>query len=203
MLTIDTDDRGQAYTLEAFIAALLLVSSLTFALQVTAVTPLSASTANQHIENQQRSSAAGVLAAGHESGALREAVLYWNATGEEFHDATRIDYYTNTYPDIPFGDVLNRSFGGRGLAVNVLVYAEGESRPQRMVYHGEPSDNAASASRTVTLYDDDRIRLANRSHGDNLSQVESSSDRDFYADDAHAGSIVYNVVRVEVIVWRM
>jgi hypothetical protein len=116
MLTLDRADRGQAYTLEAFIAALLLISSLTFALQVTAVTPLSASTANQHIENQQRSSASGVLAAGHESGALKEAVLYWNASTERFHDATRNDYYTNEYPDIPFGEMLDRAFGGRGLA---------------------------------------------------------------------------------------
>ena len=203
MLTIDRSDRGQAYTLEAFIAALLLISSLTFALQVTAVTPLSASTANQHIENQQRSSASGVLAAGHESGALKEAVLYWNATGEEFHDPDRADYYTNQYPDIPFGGMLDRAFGGRGLAVNVLVHTEDRARPQPMVYHGEPSDNAASASRTVTLYDDDRIRFENQSLGDTLSQVESDPDRAFYGGDAHDSSLVYNVVRVEVVVWRM
>lgn len=199
MLTIDSSDRGQAYTLEAFIAALLLVSSLTFALQITAVTPLSASTANQHIENQQRSSASGVLAAAHKNGALKEAVLYWNTSYHRFHDATRIDYYTNVYPDIPFGTMLDRAFGGRGLAVNVLVHTEDRTQPQRMVYHGQPSDNAASASRTVTLYDDDRVRYANRSHGGNLSQVEG----DFYAQDSHGGSLVYNVVRVEVIVWRM
>ena len=203
MLTRDStdgrdDDRGQAYTLEAFIAALLLVSSLTFALQVTAVTPLSASTANQHIENQQRASASGLLAAGHQSGALKEAVLYWNTTGGEFHDAVRMDYYTNQYPDIDFGNMTDRAFGGRGLAVNVLVHAEDRTRPQRLIYHGEPSDNAASASRTLTLYDDDRIREADRSEGPTLSDTDG-----FYAADAHPDSLVYNVVRVEVIVWRM
>ena len=194
-------ERGQAYTLEAFIAALLLISSLTFALQVTAVTPLSASTANQHIENQQRSSAAGVLAAADERGALKEAVLYWNHThtNGEFHDPTRLGYYTNEYPPNPFGEILDRAFGGRGLAVNVFVHTEGDRRPQRMVYHGEPSDNAASASRTVTLYDDDRIRLEDRSHGPELSDPEAS----FYTSDAHADNLVYNVVRVEVVVWRM
>ena len=196
-------DRGQAYTLEAFIAALLLVSSLTFALQVTAVTPLSASTANQHIENQQRASASGVLAAGQESDALREALLYWNTTDEEFHGATRIDYYTNQYPDVEFGRMLDRAFGGRGLAVNVLVHTEDRTRPQRMVYHGEPSDNAAAASRTVTLYDDDRVRLANESQGRTLADVDADGGASFYATDAHDGSLVYNVVRVEVVVWRM
>ena len=198
-----TGERGQAYTLEAFIAALLLVSSLTFALQVTAVTPLSASTANQHIENQQRASASGLLAASHENGALKEAVLYWNAENETFHDATRIDYYTNEYPDIPFGNMTDRAFGGRGLAVNVLVHTEDRSRPQRMVYHGEPSDNAASASRTVTLYDDDELRYANRSGGRTLSNVDDDSSEEFYATDVNPGSQVFHVVRVEVIVWRM
>lgn len=198
-----TDDRGQAYTLEAFIAALLLVSSLTFALQVTAVTPLSASTANQHIENQQRASASGLLAASNEDGALKEAVLYWNAENETFNDATRIDYYTNEYPDIPFGNMTDRAFGGRGLAVNVLVHTEDRSRPQRMVYHGEPSDNAASASRTVTLYDDDRLRYANRSEGRTLSTVEDDTTAAFYATDVNDDSQVFHVVRVEVVVWRM
>lgn len=198
-----TGDRGQAYTLEAFIAALLLVSSLTFALQVTAVTPLSASTANQHIENQQRASASGLLAASHESGALKEAVLYWNAENETFHNATRIDYYTNEYPDIPFGNMTDRAFGGRGLAVNVLVHTEDRSRPQRMVYHGEPSDNAASASRTVTLYDDDNLRNGNRSDGRELSEVDDDTTEAFYATDTNDGSQVFHVVRVEVVVWRM
>jgi hypothetical protein len=190
-------ERGQAYTLEAFIAALLLVSSLTFALQVTAVTPLSASTANQHIENQQRSSASGVLAAADERGALEEAVLYWDHENETFHDPTRLDYYTNDYPPNTFGEMLDRAFGGRGLAVNVFVHTEGDRRPQQMVYHGEPSDNAASASRTVTLYDDDWVRDEN---GDPDQQV---SDVPFYTSDAHPDSLVYNVVRVEVVVWRM
>ena len=70
-----SEDRGQAYTLEAIIASVLLISSLVFALQVTVVTPLSASTSNQHIENQQRASAAGVLTAAQETGALKDAVL--------------------------------------------------------------------------------------------------------------------------------
>lgn len=194
--------RGQAYTLEAFIAALLLISSLTFALQVTAVTPLSASTANQHIENQQRASAAGALAAADEQEVLDDAILYWNASEKQFHDPDRVDYYTNQFSPNDFGTILDRSFAERGLAVNVLVHVEGESRPQQMVYHGEPSDNAASASRTVTLYDDDRLRFENGTAGRTLSNVESDSTAEFYASDTHS-SLIYNVVRVEVVVWRM
>jgi len=80
-----TDDRAQAHTLEAFAAAILLVAALTFALQATAVTPLlSASTSNQHIENQQRAVATDLLATSAENGDLEAAILHWNPENETF-----------------------------------------------------------------------------------------------------------------------
>jgi len=115
------DVRGQAHTLEAIIASLLLLSSIVFALQITAVTPLSASTSNQHIENQQQASAEGILSMTKESGALEDAVLFWNASGDRFHNTTvATDYYTRTMPT-EFGRILERSFGERGIAYNVYV----------------------------------------------------------------------------------
>jgi len=194
-----TEDRGQAYTLEAIIAAVLLISSLVFALQVTAVTPLSASTSNQHIENQQRASAAGVLTAAQEAGALKDAVLYWNDSAEEYDDADRLAYYTNSYPPNEFGNITERAFDGRGLAVNVLMYHDESEEPSRMVYRGEPSDNAVSASRTVTIYDDDNL-TAPPSNQTTAGNADSFADA--VPEDA-SGNSVYNVVRVEVVVWRM
>ena len=192
--------RGQAYTLEAVIASLLLVSSLVFALQVTAVTPLSASTSNQHIENQQRASASGVLTAAQEAGVLKDAVLYWNDSdsAEEYYDAERLTYYTNSYPPNEFGNITERAFDGRGLAVNVLVYHNESEEPSRMVYRGEPSENAVSASRTVTIYDDDNLTAPDA--------TRTAADANSFADvvpEASGGTGVYNVVRVEVTVWRM
>jgi hypothetical protein len=193
------DTRGQAYTLEAIIAALLIVSSLTFALQVTAVTPLSASTSNQHIENQQRASANGVLTAAQESGALKDAVLYWNDTDDgRFYNTTTFDYYTNQYPNNEFGNITNRAFSGRGLAVNVELHTPGQSSPQPMVYRGEPSDNAVTASRMITLYDEDTLTAPGHENT-NISSASSYG----RAVPENPNSDVYNVVRVEVTVWRM
>ena len=190
--------RGQAYTLEAVIASLLLVSSLVFALQVTAVTPLSASTSNQHIENQQRASASGVLTAAQEAGALKDAVLYWNDSAEEYDDAERLTYYTNNYPPNEFGNITERAFDGRGLAVNVLVYYNESEEPSRMVYRGEPSENAVSASRTVTIYDDDDLTAPDATR----TAADANNFADVVPEDS-SGTGVYNVVRVEVTVWRM
>ena len=190
--------RGQAYTLEAVIASVLLVSSLVFALQVTAVTPLSASTSNQHIENQQRASASGVLTAAQKAGALKDAVLYWNDSEAEFHDAERVTYYTNNYPPNEFGNITARAFDGRGLAVNMLIHYNESEEPSRMVYRGEPSDNAVSASRTVTIYNDSELTAPDTS----TTVGNANSFNDAVPEDA-SGSSVYNVVRVEVTVWRM
>ncbi|MES3517653.1 MAG: hypothetical protein PPP58_08325, partial [Natronomonas sp.] len=113
--------RGQAYTLEAVVAAVLLIASLIFALQVTAVTPLSASTSSQHIENQQRGSAAGLLAAADKTvvdestgeTALKTAVLAVDADGE-YDDP-------NNLPNNEFGEMIGRSLETGGLVVNVDV----------------------------------------------------------------------------------
>nr|WP_267163201.1 hypothetical protein [Halovenus salina] len=82
---VASDDRGQALTLEAVVGAILMLAAIGFALQMTAVTPLSASTSSQHIENQLQSTSEGVLDTAADTGALREAVLYWNETTGEFH----------------------------------------------------------------------------------------------------------------------
>jgi len=68
-----------------------------------------------------------------------------------------------------------------------------------MVYRGAPSDNAVTATRTVTLHDDDELVTANGS--DTGTTVDESGT--FYAPDASPGTNVYNVIRVEVVVWRM
>ena len=192
--------RGQMYTLEAVITAVLLVSSLVFALQVTAVTPLSASTSNQHIENQQRASASGVLTAAQEAGALKDAVLFWNDSdsAERYHDAGQREYYTSDYPPNEFGNITERAFAGRGLAVNVLVYPGDGTDATRLVYRGEPSDNAVSASRTVTIYDDDDLTAP----GTTTTAADADSFDEAVPEDS-SGNSVYNVVRVEVTVWRM
>ena len=198
--------RAQAHTLEGVVAGLLLVSAVVFAYQVTAVTPLSGSTSSQHIENQQRATAEGVLQAAEETGALRNAVLFWDGTNIKFRGADTGQHYTNAEtPPNRFLAGLSRAFEDRGVSVNVhVVYVDTEGRRhrQRMVYRGEPSDNAATATTALTLYDDDALRAD--PDGDGVADPTGSDlvGSSFYAPDAGTNSGVYNVVVVEVTVWR-
>src|SRR6056297_391047 len=118
-------DRGQVHTLEAFTAALLVVSGVLFALQATAVTPLTASTSNQHIRTQHRVAAGDLLSVAAANGTLRPAVTFWNPGEQSFVGAPR-QFYANGGPPNAFGDALNETFGnfstpGRRVAYDVFV----------------------------------------------------------------------------------
>jgi hypothetical protein len=213
-------DRGQAHTLDAIAAAVILVTTLVFALQVTAVTPLSASTSSQHIENQQRGLVEGVLTAAAEEGVLVPAVTYGNDTAAGSPDDGRFAFhqsggdegaYTNGAPHNRFGEMLNRTLGDRGLAFNVAVIyrtTSGGTGRQEMVDQGFPSDNAVAVGRTVTLYDTDELHEPESDGDDENFDIArptgtdlSAAGDDIYMKDIASGS-VFNVVRVEVVVWR-
>jgi hypothetical protein len=201
-------ERGQAHTLEGIIGGLLLLSGLVFALQATAVTPLSASTSSQHIENQLEASAEGVLAVAADDGSLKNATLNWNESSGKFYNLSEDDeQFTAGGPPNAFGRLLNRTFADRRIAFNVYLIplsptndpSEPFDRPrQGLVYRGAPSDNAVTASRIVTIYESDRLLDANGDPG--MTVTDSST---FYAGDAAPNSTVYNLVQVRVVVWRM
>jgi hypothetical protein len=194
--------RAQAHTLEAVAAGVVLLASVVFALQVTAVTPLSASTANQHIENQQLATAEGVLTAASENGALDRAVRYWNATTDSFHGLPAGAAYTTRAQvnDTTLGRMLVRAFESRGVIFNVyFAYHQGNTLVREpFIYRGEPSDHAVKATRTVTLFDDSTLYDAD---GQPTTNVVNGSKP--YGTRDTSSTNLYTVIRVEVVVWRM
>jgi hypothetical protein len=196
-----TDDRGQAHTLEAFAAAILIVAGLTFALQATAVTPLSASTSNQHLENQQRAVATDLLETSAANGDLREAVLRWDPNRSSVRASPTRGPFTEGGPPNGFGEALDRAFGDARIAFNVeLRYGPryGESRP--LVDMGSPSDNAVTATRTVVLTDDANLTMPGYEDR-TLAQVAADDDQSFYAEDPDARPIYR--VEVRITVWQL
>lgn len=194
--------RGQAHTLEAFVAAVLIVGGLVFATQATAVTPLSASTSNQHIENQQQATIEGLLATAAHNGTLEEAVLYWNTSADGGNGAFEGTPESGPFvqgPPNDFGAALNETLSSRQIAFNVVVRypADDGIGTEPMVRMGEPSDNAISATRSVGLYDNSKLST----EGDNSTLGELGGDA-FYAADDGPDSQLYTVVEIKVIAWR-
>jgi hypothetical protein len=189
--------RGQAHTLEAFTAAVLVVGGLIFATQATAVTPLSASTSNQHIENQQQATVEGLLAAAAENGTLAEAALYYDPDEGAFEGAPDDDPYASAPPNA-FGTALSETLSSRRIAFNVDVrYAteEGGTDVEPMVRMGKPSDDAVVATRTVGVYNSSRLA------GTDDRRLGDLGAEEFYAPNLD-DSELYNVLEVEVTAWR-
>lgn len=193
-------DRGQGHTLEGIAAALLVITSVAFALQVTAVTPLTASTASQHVETQYERGATGVLATAAADGHIGPTLRYWNTSESGFHGSSTDGYYIGRAPPTAFGNDLDSAFGSAGVAYNVdvtYVTDDGTLEERRMVHYGQPSDTAVTATRTVVLYDTDPIL-------DSSGAPTSTTlgEANYFAPDAYDGHL-YNVVVVEVTIWRM
>lgn len=200
-------DRGQVHTLEAVTAVFIMFGGVVFALQVTAVTPLTASTASQHIENQQQGIAAGLLDAAAENGTLQSTLLYWNDTGSKFHRSNDDGEYTSGAPPTVFGAQLNETFLEQGIAFDMSIHyvtrtgSDSLARKSVQVVNlGVPSDNAVSASRTVTIYDDDVVFDASESA--TATAVTSANPLNIKEDHA-PNSPIWNVFEVEVTLWRM
>ena len=198
-----SDDRGQAHTLEAFTAAILIVAGVTFALQATAVTPLSASTSNQHLENQQRAVATDLLETSAANGDLEAAVLRWDPQNESFTRGGTPGRFTRGGPPNGFGEALNRTFGDRRIAFNVRVaHGQRHETVTTMVDMGSPSDNAVTATRAVVLTDDANLTMPEH-ETTTLGGLSNESDPGaFYATDASSGPI-YDRVEVRIVVWRL
>jgi hypothetical protein len=198
-----TVDRGQAYTLEAFLAATILLASLAVAFQVSAVDPLARDTATQQLAGQQGGLAGSALSAADENGSIEETLRYWNDTGERFHGSGDDGIYDGA-PPTSFGQTLEETLGHRGYVYNVNLYhvnTSGEYEHTRLVYQGTPSDRSVRATRMVTLLDDDeRIEAHFARSDETLSEIESGYFANDTATDPSGG--VFNVVEVEVIAWR-
>ena len=72
-----------------------------------------------------------------------------------------------------------------------------------MYYRGEPSDNAVTAQATLTLTED--TPLYDDTDGDGIAEPRplTVSDTDGYLMENQSTSGLYNVARVEVVVWRI
>lgn len=201
------DDRGQTFTLEAFVASILLLATIAFALQTVAVSSNTASSASAEFKNQQAGIATGVLDRAVENGSLRRTLLYWDEENERFHDANEDGFYVSRSPPTTFGDSLREPFQDRQVRYNVdLYFSFGENATrghQRLVESGTPGDDAIRVVETVTLYDDTRLVAENGTRRTTtLADVEADDSASFYAPDGEPSGTLYNVVRVEVVLWK-
>lgn len=164
-------DRGQAFTLEGFIASIVVLTAILFALQSVVITPTTSGAVDQEVQTDLRTQAHDALRVSAHNGTqnLTWWVRFWNgsadgsATEDTFAGASRSTigygseepFYLN---DSMLGNVLNKSFTQQGRVYNLIVEYRNATNPNeseelRVVYRGVPSDNAVVTTYTVALYD--------------------------------------------------
>ncbi len=211
-----SDDRAQAFTLEGFIAAVVVLSALLFALQSIVITPSTGGQIGGQTERSLQQQAGDVLATNAESGNLSRVVRYFDACeNDNYHNASSIGY--DEASDIAdgrfaFATLLNRTFEDRGRPFNVVVeyhtnssrddWRAGQTENVTMFRQGAASSQSIVATQTVVLYDDQRLTAppANGVRLEDADAHECADGAEFAIPDADPDSEVYNVVTVKVIV---
>ena len=191
-------DRGQGFTLEAVLAAMVLLTTIAMAFHLVGITPNTPSTSDASDVREQRAIVDGVLAASVDDGSLQATLRYWDDEAGGFHNTTD-GYYVSQKPPTAFGERLERVLHEDGIKYNVyaqVVTNEGIAT-QPIVVHGTPTDQAVRSVSTVTLLPSDRLIEANGT----ASSTTLAAAETFYASDALDGGHAA-VVRIEVVVWR-
>ncbi|ELY89752.1 DUF7288 family protein [Natrinema altunense] len=196
-------DRGQAYTLEGFIGAMVVLMATLFALQSVVIMP-STGGVDRSDQAQRQQEALDALVVAAEDGNLSETLRRWNGEGGfEGTDGqlAQSGDYRRYHPDTfanksTLGRILDDRFNARGGGYNVEIHPKG-SENKTLVHQSGPPPSSVTASYTVTLYDDQYVTPDRDRTLSDLNESESAISE----LDNGSNNPVYNVVEVRVVAW--
>ncbi|MFZ3384653.1 MAG: hypothetical protein WA144_12075 [Candidatus Methanoperedens sp.] len=192
------DEKGQMHTLEGVAAATIMLLVIVYAIDATSMTPLTSSTANVHVETELQVLGQDILGAldyaepGYNSNLKNDVLVWsgkeyiWNGTNYmEKGNAVDQGNLTNNLTKI-----LKSTLIVQGIAHSVeLTYLTNNGTSlitQKMIYNGNPSDNAVIVSRKIIVYNSDNPQ----NNINLLKDIDPSTD-------------LYNIVDVKLVLWRM
>lgn len=193
------DEKAQLYTLEAVAAASIMLIVIIYAIDATSMTPLTASTSSVHVE-------AELIAMGHDifnildyaepgyTSRLKMDIAAWD--GKEYiwsGSNYTVKGTTNVTGKLTnLTELLNVTLIKQGTAHNLdLVFLS--RRPDnttypvkvKIIYNGDPSNNAVIVSRKIVLQNSDNLNPTNP------------------IEDIDLSSNFYNIVDIKLTLWRM
>jgi len=167
------EDRAQAFTLEGFIASVVVLTAILFALQAIVLTPTSGGQVDEEVRNNLGTQARDILRASAHNGSsdLSHHIRFFsNETNATWvGDSERLDRgYGENQPLSPrrtlLGTAMNQTFKQRGFSYNIqLEYLSAteanETETVPMVFRGVPTEEAVSVSCTVVLFDNETLTV--------------------------------------------
>ncbi|MFZ3168989.1 MAG: hypothetical protein WA130_15355 [Candidatus Methanoperedens sp.] len=193
------DEKGQMHTLEGVAAATIMLLVIVYAIDATSMTPLTSSTANVHVETELQVLGQDILGAldyaepGFNS-KLKNDVLEWNGKQYIWNGTKYLEKGIASDPQKNLTNNLTNNLyytlTKQGVAHSVeLTFLTNNGTSlltQKMIYNGNPSDNAMIVSRKIVLHNSDNTNNNNLL----LTDIDPSTD-------------LYNIVDVKLILWRM
>jgi hypothetical protein len=188
------DEKAQMHTLEGVAAATIMLLVIVYAIDATSMTPLTSSTANVHVETELQVLGQDILGAldyaepGYNS-KLKNDVLNWSGSEYVWSGSDYIKKGGTANLTNNLSNILNATLISQGIAHNVeltFLADNGTSfSSQKMIYNGDPSNNAVIVSRKIVLQSSDTIYSGNP-----IKDIDPSTN-------------LYNIVDVKLILWRM
>ena len=164
----ETDDRGQAYTLEGIIGAMVLLTAVLMALNSGVILPSTTGTIDRGVQSDVGQQGADVLRIAAEDGNLSATLRCWDTGNTTFYGAPTGVPYNTTHPmDNSLGTMLNRTFTERfntyGLEASYRTNRTRNnesrvgSREITIVGAGGSIGKSITVSQTVTLYENQTL----------------------------------------------
>lgn len=214
-----SEERGQAFTLEGFISAIVILTAVLFALQAVVITPTTGGAVDRAAQAQEEREVQDVLRIAAENGELSELVRNWNTGasdpgwdgGESHPDAA----YTNSeFANLSdFGHTLDEQLvnaSGKAYNVEFIAYDDSGTRYTESIVQmgGGKGGSAVSASYFVTVYDEQPLTEPDGSGGfDEQSETLEEARADYSGDQEYPfpnrdeDSTDFTVIEVRVTVW--
>ncbi|MFP9190370.1 DUF7288 family protein [Natronosalvus vescus] len=206
---LSSTDRGQAFTLEGFVAAFILLIAVLFAVQSVVITPSTGGAVDRTAQAQLQQQTQDALIIAQQENNLSVMVRqieFDNDDFDGFHNETTGAQGVYSMSDFgnesTLGAVLNQNLDA-GQRYNVELHyqsldPDGDSpEPIKLVDQGSPSSTAVTASYTVVLHGNQSITTP----GENRTLADVSDPDEEYIPHLNDGDSLYNVVEVRVVVW--
>lgn len=203
-------DRGQAYSLEGVIGAIIIASALVLGLQAVSVDPWTGDDPTQGVDTRaQIEDTFDIL---EDEGALRVAVLcLGEQTGSGGDPTTPHPGVISTDPETsPVGEVLNAT-ASRTSNYNVYVIHNSNDssniREESIRQNNAPvTGSATTITREIVIYDSDTVyefdpgarACVPDSSFDGVADVPSD---EIYLEDQDPNSEIFGVVQIRVVAW--
>jgi len=187
------DNRGIAFTIEAVLTSLLLLSAVAFAATQLPENP-GEKASDQAAKTQLQQDSTDMLAVARDRGDLKDAGLYWDDSDGNWEDASGSDPYVQPPNGHPLELPLESFYTTEGVGLNInVIYQnpDGTTGTKRMFYQGTPGPGAVVASQTVIIQDDDQL----------ADGTEVQNSVSFYAPDAFPNTNRYNTLRIQLVIW--